>query len=161
MCSTLRATAAAVARVCVGAGGIRVYVNTGAQGDRPRTGTALAMCAHVVPLLAGVAHQPGLPLLPLAELLQHITHADLPPMLHLPVYNTRSSRPHETRHSQSANHQHPGATIQFAVRFNNLDCDAEFRQGEWERLYDSCGAVGVEIALREALWRKHHNGDTT
>jgi hypothetical protein len=30
-----------------------------------------------------------------------------------------------------------------------------------ERLYNSCGAVGVEIALRKALWRKHHKGDNT
>ncbi|KAJ7260816.1 hypothetical protein C8J57DRAFT_1233054 [Mycena rebaudengoi] len=30
-----------------------------------------------------------------------------------------------------------------------------------ERLHDSCGAVGIEIALRKALWRKHLNGDNT
>ncbi|KAJ7254218.1 hypothetical protein C8J57DRAFT_1236940 [Mycena rebaudengoi] len=30
-----------------------------------------------------------------------------------------------------------------------------------ERLHDSCGAVGIEIALRKALWRKHHDGDNT
>ncbi|KAJ7261655.1 hypothetical protein C8J57DRAFT_1232503 [Mycena rebaudengoi] len=51
---------------------------------------------------------------------------------------------------------------------SNLLCDSttwtairSFVEENGERPYDSRGAVGVEIALRKALWRKHHDGDNT
>ncbi|KAJ7235237.1 hypothetical protein C8J57DRAFT_1248581 [Mycena rebaudengoi] len=51
---------------------------------------------------------------------------------------------------------------------SNLLCDSTTRtamrssvEENGERPYDSCGAVGVEIPLRKALWRKHHDGDNT